>query len=169
MAVISWKCFLKLIQYPYVLQILKSEAILITIFLWRFFFLIYFCSLKISFDSNNLKVTVISVLEGSNFNYLCTWYFAFAISNASVQFSRSVVSDSLWPHELPHARPPCPSQTPGVHPNQCPLSQWCHPTISSSVIHFSFCRQSFPASGSFESALVIMIKYFYHNSKKGIM
>ena len=56
---------------------------------------------------------------------------------ASVQFSCSVVSDSLQPHEPQHARPPCPSPTPGVHPNPCPLSRWCHPTISSSVIPFS--------------------------------
>ena len=68
---------------------------------------------------------------------------------SSVQFSRSVMSDSLQPHEPQHARPPCPSPTPGVHPNPCPLSQWCHPTISSSVIPFSSCPQSFPASGSF--------------------
>ena len=70
--------------------------------------------------------------------------------NRSVQFSCSVVSDSLWPHELQHARPPCPSPTPGVYPNSCPLSQWCHPTISSSVVPFSSCPQSFPASGSFQ-------------------
>ena len=63
--------------------------------------------------------------------------------------SRSVVSDSLWPHELLHARPPCPSPTPRVYPNPCPLSWWCHPTISSSVIPFSSRLQSFPASGSF--------------------
>ena len=67
----------------------------------------------------------------------------------SVQFSHSVVSNSLWPHEPHHTRPPCPSPTPGVHPNSCPLSQWCHPTISSSVVPFSYCPQSFPASGSF--------------------
>ena len=67
-----------------------------------------------------------------------------------VQFSRSVVSDSLRPHELQHARPPCPSSTPGVHPNPCPLNRWCHPTISSSVVPFSSCPQSFPASGSFQ-------------------
>ena len=67
----------------------------------------------------------------------------------SVQFSRSVVSNSLWPHEPLHARPPCPSSTHRVHPNPCPLSQWCHPTISSSVVPFSSCPQSFPASGSF--------------------
>ena len=67
----------------------------------------------------------------------------------SVQFSRSVVSDSLRPHEPQHTRPPCPSPTPGVYPNPCPLSQWCHPAISSSVVPFSSCSQSLPASGSF--------------------
>ena len=68
---------------------------------------------------------------------------------SSVQFSHSVVSDSLWPHEPQHTRPPCPSPTAGVYPNPCPLSQWCHPTISFSVIPFS-CPQSFPASVSFQ-------------------
>ena len=71
----------------------------------------------------------------------------FAVS--SVQFSRSVMSDSLRPHGLQHARPPCPSPTPRVYSNSCPLSWWCHPTISSSVVPFSSCPQSFPASGSF--------------------
>ena len=66
------------------------------------------------------------------------------------QFSHSVMSDSLQPHGLQHARPPCPSPTPGVHPSSCPLSQWSHPTISSSVIPFSSCPQSFPASESFQ-------------------
>ena len=65
------------------------------------------------------------------------------------QFSRSVVSDSLWPHELQHARPPCPSPTPGVYPNPCPSSRWCHPAISSSVVPFSSCPKSLPASESF--------------------
>ena len=60
------------------------------------------------------------------------------------------MSDSLRPHELQHARPPCPSPTPGVYSNSCPLSQWCHPAVSSSVIPFSSCFQSFPASGSFQ-------------------
>ena len=77
-----------------------------------------------------------------------TWKDAQRFS--SVQFSRSVVSDSLRPHELQHARPPCPSPTPRVHPNPCPLSWWWHPTISSSVIPFSSSLQSFPASGSFK-------------------
>ena len=69
---------------------------------------------------------------------------------SSIQFSCSVMSDFLQPHEPQHARPPCPSLTPGVYPNSCPLSRWCHPTISSSVIPVSFCLQSFPASGSFQ-------------------
>ena len=69
-------------------------------------------------------------------------------SVSSVHFSHSVMSDSLWPHGLQQARPPCPSPTPGVYSNSCPLSWWCLPTISSSVIPFS-CLQSFPASGSF--------------------
>ena len=70
-------------------------------------------------------------------------------ATVSVQFSRSVMSDSLRPHEPQHARPACPSPTPGVHPNPCSLSCWCHPTISCSVVPFSSCPQSFPASGSF--------------------
>ena len=65
----------------------------------------------------------------------------------SVQFSCSVMSDSLRPYEPQHARLPCPSPTPGVHPNPCPLSRWCHPTISSSVVPFSSCPHSFPPSG----------------------
>ena len=69
---------------------------------------------------------------------------------SSVQFSRSVMSDSLQPRELQHPRPPCPSPAPGAYPNSCPLSQWYHPTISSSVIPFSSCPQYFPASGSFQ-------------------
>ena len=68
---------------------------------------------------------------------------------SSVQFSCSVVSNSLWPHELQHARLPCPSPTPGACSNSCPSSRWCHPTISSSVVPFPSCLQSFPASGSF--------------------
>ena len=67
----------------------------------------------------------------------------------SVEFSHSVMSDSLWPHGLQHTRPPCPSQTPRVYSNSCPLSRWCHPTISSIVVTSSSHLQSFPASGSF--------------------
>ena len=79
-------------------------------------------------------------------HYLSIYRFQFS----SVHFSRSVMSDSLQPHDLQHARPPYPSPTPGVHPNPCLLSRWCHPTISSSVVPFSSCPQSFPASGSFQ-------------------
>ena len=69
---------------------------------------------------------------------------------SSVQCSRSVVFNSLRSHEPQYTRPPCPSPTPGVHPNPCPLNWWCHPTISSSVVPFTSCPQSFPASGSFQ-------------------
>ena len=75
----------------------------------------------------------------------------YMINNASVsQFSRSVVSNSLRPHESQHTRPPCPSPTPRVYSNSCPSSWWCHPAISSSVVPFSSCPQSFLASGSFQ-------------------
>ena len=77
------------------------------------------------------------------------YYSITVIQFSSVQFSRSVVSDSLRPHESQHARPPCPSQTPGVHPDSHPSSQWCHPAISPSVVLFSSCPESLPASESF--------------------
>ena len=76
------------------------------------------------------------------YTYLCLYQ--------SVQFSHSIVSDSLWSHGLQCARPPCSSPTPGVHSNSCPLSRWSHPTISSSAIPFSSCPQSLPASRSFQ-------------------
>ena len=75
----------------------------------------------------------------------------------SVQFSCSVVSDSLRPYGLQYARLPCPSPTPGACSNSCPSSQWCHPTFSSSVIPFSSCLQSFPASGSFPTIIMISL------------
>ena len=81
------------------------------------------------------------IFKYSQLGYIC-WY-------SSVEFSRSVKSDSLRPHESQHARPPCLSPTPGVHSNSCPSSWWCHPAISSSVVPFSSCPQSLPASGSF--------------------
>ena len=80
---------------------------------------------------------------------LTNWKIIIPQKFSSVQSSRSVVSDSLWPHELQHARPPCPSPTPGVHSDSCPSSQWCHPAISSSVVPFTSCPQSFPAWESF--------------------
>ena len=78
------------------------------------------------------------------------WGMRYHTQYDSVQFSRSVVSNALKPHEPQHARPPCPSPTVGVYPNSCPLSQWCHPTISSSVIPFSSYPQSLPATESFQ-------------------
>ena len=78
---------------------------------------------------------------------------------SSIQFSHLVVSDSLRPHGPQHARPPCPSPTPRVHPNPRPLNQWCHPTISSSVVPFSSCPQSLPASGSFSNESALRIRW----------
>ena len=86
------------------------------------------------------------------FNYKLRTYFdswSTFHNLVSVQFSRSFMSDSLRPHELQHVRPPCPSPTPRVHPNSCPSIRWCHPAISTSVIPFSSCPQSLPASESF--------------------
>ena len=82
-------------------------------------------------------------------NSFSTHGFSLCLSMSSVQFSRSVVSNSLWPHGLQHSKPPCSSPTPRVHSNSCPWNRWCHLTISSSVIPFSSSLQSFPASGSF--------------------
>ena len=93
-----------------------------------------------------LRIHTPSVGKGS---ILGQWTKILHAEFSSVQFSRSFVSDSLRPREPQHARPSCPSPTPGVHPNPSPLSRWCHPTILSSVIPLSSCPQSFPASGSF--------------------
>ena len=92
------------------------------------------------------------ILSGLTFRSLIHFelIFVYGVQFSSVQFSHSVVSNSLRPHESQHTRPPCPSPTPGVYPNSCPLNWWCHPTISSLVIPFSSCPQSFPASGSFQ-------------------
>ena len=86
-------------------------------------------------------------MRSTNIKHIGTHYSQ-TVQN-SVQFSRSVMSNSLWPHELQLSRPPCPSPTPRVYPNSHPSSWWCHPTISSSAVPFSSCLQSFPASGSF--------------------
>ena len=99
--------------------------------------------------------------------HICGWWVFFSVyrsqslpctlcrNEISHQFSRSVVSNSLQPHEPQHARPPCPSPSPGVHPNPCPSSRWCYPTISSSVVPFSSCPQSLPSIRvfSYESTL----------------
>ncbi len=89
-------------------------------------------------------------LRGQIFFHFLNFYWSIvAFQFSSVQFSHSVVSNSLQPHESQHARPPCPSPTPGVHSDSCPSSRWCHPAISSSVVPFSSCPQSLPASESF--------------------
>ena len=90
-------------------------------------------------------------LHSGPWTFLCSVFKGFSLPClfSSVQFSCSVVSNSLRPHKSQSARPPCPSQTPGVYSNSCPSSGWCHPAISSSVVPFSSCPQSLPASGSF--------------------
>ena len=98
----------------------------------------------VPFSEPRLWVTITFYFLSEDARSLIAHYYAIS----SVQFSRSVVSDSLRPHEIQHARPPCPSPTPEVYPNPCPSSRWCHPTISSFVVPFS-CPQSLPASGSF--------------------
>ena len=115
----DWSVILKVNLEPILICLLKNISIIITI------------------SSNILHI------------YLRNDYDIEELIISSVQFSHSVVSDSLRPHELHHARPPCPSPTPGVHSNSHPSSRWCHPAISSSVVPFSSCPQSLPASDSF--------------------
>ena len=105
-----------------------------------------FLALELHKDGSHFSLQALALLIHDKVNL----HEHYSFSLQSVQFSRSVVSDSLRPHELQHARPPCPPPTLGVYPNSCPLSQGCHPTISSSIILFSSCPQSFPASGSFQ-------------------
>ena len=108
----------------------------------RFFFCIFFMlTIICCFTDFETSLTISLIL-------LCI--STYSKHYCSVQFSLSVMSDSLWPYESQHPRPPCPSPAPRVYPNPCPLSQWYHQTISSSVISFSSCSQSFPASGSFQ-------------------
>ena len=99
-------------------------------------------------NSQKLETTQISINRSVD-KYIVVLRNELCIHATSVQFSCSVMSDSLRPHESQHARPPCSSPTPGVYPNPCPSSRWHHPTISSSVVPFSSGPQSFPASGSF--------------------
>ena len=91
-----------------------------------------------------------NVLASLNLNFFRVMIIIPFSYSCSVQFGCSVMSNSLQPHGLQHSRPPCPSPTPRVYSNSCPLSRWCCPTISSSVVPFSSCLQSFPASGSFQ-------------------
>ena len=96
-------------------------------------------------DSVPLYIIIIYSIQFPKLYSTSLWFLSYIRSD---QISRSVVSDSLRPHESQHGRPLCPSPTPGIHSNSCPASQWRHPDISSSVVPFSSCPQSFPASGS---------------------
>ena len=102
---------------------------MVEFYIWQWVKNIHLSEAMIMFDSQGARI------------YVCVCVL--------LLFNHSVMSDSLWPHGLQHARPSCPSSTPRVYSNSCPLSQWWHPTISSSVVPFSSCLQSFPASGSF--------------------
>ena len=99
----------------------------------------------------NQRYSYLKILVSFLTHKITTLAILFAIS---VQFSRSVVSDSLRPHELQHTRLPCPSQTPRIYSNSCPSSRWCHPVITSSIVPFSSCHQSLPASESFTTSQV---------------
>ena len=116
---------------------------------------------KPSLPTSWLWISSLQNFEKINFYYLSHPICSILLQHpeqtntpTSVQFSSSVVSNSLWPHGLQHTRSPCPSSTPGVYPDSCPLSRWCHPTISSFVVPFSSHLQSFPASGSFQMSQV---------------
>ena len=131
---------------------------------WRFFLLfVYFYSPKEWLIQWKCSINFLLCYPNSGISVSWKWFplYSFFLMQHlkgkveqkgfySVQFSHSVVSDSLWPHGLQHTRPPCPSSTPGVDSNSCPLSWWCHPTISSSVVSFSSHLPSFPALGSFQ-------------------
>jgi len=104
-----------------------------------------FCSEKTATLSSSLQMLKFILIWSK-----IIWKQISRVSFSSIQLSCSVVSTLCNPHVLEHARLPYPSSTPGVHPNPCPLSRWCHPTISSSVVPFLSCLQSFPASGSFQ-------------------
>ena len=150
------------IKVPTLFFCMWTSSHLSTIFFKRLFFpsvelLIYgstidFCILtlypanllNLFITSNSFLIGFLKVLSTKSCHGLIEIVFN------SVQFSRSVVSNSLQPHESQHTRPPCPSPTPGVYSNSCPSSQWCHPAVSSSVVLFSSCPQSLPASGFFQ-------------------
>ena len=98
-----------------------------------------------------------TLLDHLNIIYILS--FRLQMSPLSVQLSRSVVSDSLWPHELQHARPPCPSLNPRVHPNSCASSWWCHPAISSSIVHFSSCPAIPPSIRVFSNESTLCMRW----------
>ena len=115
---------------------------------WSYIFQWKWATLKLGFSNVNLflKLYILAQnLKGRSKVETIFFNLRFYYSFSSVQFSHSVMSDSLRPHELQHARPPHQSPTPRVYPNSRPSSRWCHPAISSSVVPFSSCPQSFPA------------------------
>ena len=107
------------------------------------------CSWNFPFSRGSSLLRDRTPISCSGRQILYHWATVEVLSYSTLLFSHLVVSDSSWPCELQHTRPPCPSSSPGACSNSCPLSQWCHPTISSSVTPFSSCPQSFSASGSF--------------------
>ena len=126
--------------------------------------ILFFSSVSLPCSFKKTFISLPAILWNSAFSWV---YFSlsplpFSSLLSSVQFSRSIVCDSLWPHELQHARFPCPAPTPGACSNSCPSSQWCHPTISSTVVPFSSCRLSFLASGSFP------MSHFFTSSSQSI-
>ena len=125
----------------------KWHLIVALVCWWLTILRIFSCAYWCFFSLNFINFEIILGLEKNCKN---STKLSVTLSLSSVQFSCSVVSDSLWPHESQQPRPPRPSPAPRVHPDPCPLSRWCHPTTSSSVVPFSSCPQSFPASGSFQ-------------------
>ena len=129
------------------LPLILSRTLVYKLFTVSFFFSVVSPAITMD-DCDSLLHLLQSKTNNTDFN-VCSCGLPLCCRNQLLLSSRLVVSDSLWPHEPQHARPPCPSPSPGVHSNSCPLSRWCHPAISSSVAPFSSCPQSFPASGSF--------------------
>ena len=115
------------------------------------------CLFQLQFSQGICPVVVL--LDVMVVTFLVFKEFSILFSINSVQFSHSVLSDSLQPHESQHTRPPCPSPMPGVHSDSCPLSPWCHPAISSSVVPFSSCPQSLPASESFPMSQLFRMRW----------
>ena len=117
---------------------------------------------KVPFLSHHIRCTSSGEQYGCSLNKTTIWPSSLILRHtpgqSSVQISRSVVSDSLWPHGLQHSRLPCPSPTPRACSNSCPSSWWCHPTISSSVVPFSSCLQSTPASRCFPVSMAPSIR-----------
>ena len=144
-------------MFTYFSFLLSLKFIYMKIICWRVHLLSLFCAWTSRFilflrkwKKLKLNCSVISsmfCLPYGNYSFLLFLFFEFIFQFS--QFSPSVMSDSLQPHESQHARPPCPSPTPRVHSDSCPSSQWCHPAISSSVVLFASCPQSLPASESF--------------------